>query len=216
MVEDELMDNLEKWLYFNSFIYYIIMFICPLFFMMECGGGIYIASHIIYAIFAFYSVIFEIVIVLKIQKRIDNPSVLKFNKWHFVELIMGQIARFDTYLNVCLFDLLYECGHLNLAIPVGTFICINLIYPFYQMIRRHTIKVSFNHTLPKIERNCDHCFIRENMLIATVLDSFCIDNNIKICKKHISFGRTMGIWTLATQDGPQYIIHLIFMFVVHT
>ena len=66
------------------------------------------------------------------------------------------------------------------------------------MIKRHTIKVSFNHTLPKIEKNCDHCFIREQMLIATVLDSFCIDNNVSICKKNISFGRTMGIWTLAT------------------
>ena len=66
IVEDELMDRLEKWLYVNSFIYYIIMFICPLLFMMECGGGIYIASHIIYGVFALYSVLFEVITVLKI------------------------------------------------------------------------------------------------------------------------------------------------------
>jgi hypothetical protein len=26
----------------------------------------------------------------------------------------------------------------------------------------------------------------------------------------------MGIWTLSTQDGPQYIIHLLFIFVIHS
>ena len=54
------------------------------------------------------------------------------------------------------------------------------------------------------------------MLLATVLDSFCIDNNIEICKKPVPFGRWQGIWTLATQDGPQYAIHLLFIFVVAT
>lgn len=54
------------------------------------------------------------------------------------------------------------------------------------------------------------------MLLATVLDSFCINNNIEICKRPVPFGRIMGIWTLATQDGPQYLIHLLFMFVIPT
>jgi hypothetical protein len=40
------------------------------------------------------------------------------------------------------------------------------------------------------------------MLLATVLDSFCIENNIEVCKKPIAFGRIMGIWTLLTQDAP--------------
>ena len=40
---------------------------------------------------------------------------------------------------------------------------------------------SYNHTLPRIERNCRLAFIRENMLLATVLDSFCIDNNVEVC-----------------------------------
>ena len=66
IVEDELMERLEVWLYVNSFIYYIIMFIAPFFFMNQCGGGIHYASHIIYGVFALYSIIFEIGIVLKI------------------------------------------------------------------------------------------------------------------------------------------------------
>ena len=53
------------------------------------------------------------------------------------------------------------------------------------------------------------------MMLATVLDSFCIDNNTEICKKPVPFGRIMGIWTLLTQDGPQYVIHLFFLFFVH-
>ena len=74
------------------------------------------------------------------------------------------------------------------------------------------MNTDFNHTLPKIERACDLSFIRENMLLATVLDSFCINNNVEVCKKQVTFGRMMGIWTLATQDGPQYLIHLLFLF----
>ena len=60
------MDKLEGFLYFNSFIYYIIMFAAPIFFMLECGEGIHMASNIIYACFAIYSIIFELVVVLKI------------------------------------------------------------------------------------------------------------------------------------------------------
>ena len=59
------------------------------------------------------------------------------------------------------------------------------------------------------------------MLTATVLDSFCIDNNCEVScfgkgKKLLPYGRLMGFWTLATQDGPQYLIHLLFMFAIHT
>ena len=62
---------------------------------------------------------------------------------------------------------------------------------------------------------CNVSFIRENMLVATVLDSFCIDNHVTICGKNIPFGRMMGIYTLLFQDGPQIIIHLIFLIFIH-
>ena len=66
------------------------------------------------------------------------------------------------------------------------------------MFRLLKIHQSFKHTLPKIERNCNLSFIRENMLIATVLDSFCISNSQDFMKKPIPFGRVSGTWTLAT------------------
>ena len=37
-------------------------------------------------------------------------------------------------------------------------------------------KTDHEYAMPRMERNCDLCFVRENMLMATVLDSFCIDN----------------------------------------
>lgn len=73
------------------------------------------------------------------------------------------------------------------------------------------------HTLPTIERCCKLAFIRENMLLATVLDSFCITNNIHVFKNtKLTIGRGMGIWTFFTQDCPQSIIHLLFMFIIES
>jgi|TARA_B110001450_G_scaffold251663_2_gene272118 hypothetical protein len=154
MVEDELMDGVTRLLYLNSLIYYTIMFLCPVLFLGACGEGIGSGTHYIYGAFSLLTVIGEIAIVRRIETKIANPLVLKFNKWHAVEILMGQIARFDTYLNVCLFHLLQECDHWNLAAPVGALIVLNAIYPFYKMTRLYNVgKVQdkFKHTLPKIE-----------------------------------------------------------------
>lgn len=113
-----------------------------------------------------------------------------------VEVVMGQIARFDTYLDVCFFSLLFQCSQWELVIPVGIFIILYLIYPFYTLIRVSSMSHSLKHTMPKIERNCMISFIREQMLLATVLDSFCIDNSIEVFKKPVHFGRFMGVYTL--------------------
>lgn len=105
-----------------------------------------------------------------------------------------------------------------MVIPVGVLILVYITYPLYSLVNLsgYTNKDRYKHTLPKIERNCDISFVRENMLMATVLDSFCIDNAVELCGKQVPFGRAMAIWTLATQDGPQMLIHLIFMFLVQT
>ena len=202
LIEDELMDGMTYILYLNSFVYYIIMFVCPLTFVEECGGGLNPISHLIYAAYSFVTIILEVALVLRIERRIKNKNILKLNKWHIVELFMGQIARFDTYLDVCFWNLLYQCSEWSLAGPIGALIILYILYPLYKLVRLLKVSQSFKHTLPKIERNCNLSFIRENMMLATVLDSFCIDNNAEICKKPVPFGRIMGIWTLVTQDGP--------------
>ena len=111
----------------------------------------------------------------------NNKRILKFNKWHFVELLFGSIARFDTYLDMCFFNLLHACDEYKLSLPVIFLIVVNFTYPLYTLIKLMHTNQSYNHTLPRIERNCRLAFIRENMLLATVLDSFCIDNNVEVC-----------------------------------
>ena len=66
-----------------------------------------------------------------------------------------------------------------------------------------------------MERNNQLAFIRENMLLATVLDSFCIDNTVTMCKKPIAFGKFMGAYTFLCQDFPQLTIHLYFLIAMH-
>jgi len=117
---------------------------------------------------------------------------------------MGQVARFDTYLDVCFLSLLWQCQVWNLVIPVGVFIIIYITYPLYSMLvlKRWHKDTRFKHIQPNIERCCKLAFIRENMLIATVLDSFCIKNNNEVCSINLTFGRAMASWTMLTQDGP--------------
>lgn len=201
-IEDELMDGITRALYLNSAVYYFIMFVCPIAFVQECSFGVSMISHYIFAIYSILTMLMEICIVLRIERKINNPNILSFNKWHAMELLMGQIARFDTYLDVCFFVLLLECDDFFIAIPVALLCLLYISFPLQRMWKLRKIKNDFGHTLPKIERNCNLAFMRENMLLATVLDSFCIDNSTEVCKKAVSFGRTMGIWTLATQDGP--------------
>ena len=129
------MDTITWNLYFNSFIYYIIMFICPFVFVEPCGGGVNPISHMIYLVYALLSGIFEVRTVFRIQNKVNDERVLKFNKWHWVELLMGQIARFDTYLDVCFLNLLLQCSVWKLVIPVMTLILLYITYPLTSIFR---------------------------------------------------------------------------------
>ena len=80
--------------------------------------------------------------------------------------------------------------------------------------------------MPLMESNNFLSFLRENMLLATVVDSFCINNNKSFLKKyknkkgqkgvHIVFGRMMGGLSFLLQDFPQFTIHACFKIFVYT
>ena len=60
-------------------------------------------------------------------------------------------------------------------------------------------------------------FLRENMLLATVVDSFCLNNTKHFFKKwndgkgvRLVFGRLMGGLSFFLQDFPQFTIHACF------
>ena len=103
----------------------------------------------------------------------------------------------------------------NLIYPVSIFIVLMLSYPMSQIFMLCKVNKTLTHTQPYMERNCFLAFIRENMLLATVLDSFCIDNTVTIAKKPIAFGKLMGAYTFFFQDFPQLTIHLYFLIFMH-
>ena len=70
IIEDELMDKMTYLLYLNSFVYYLIMFICPITFVEECGQGFNVVSHYIYVAYSIITIIMEITFVLQIERRI--------------------------------------------------------------------------------------------------------------------------------------------------
>ena len=67
-----------------------------------------------------------------------------------------------------------------------------------------------------MESTCFASFLREHMLLATVLDSFCIDNTYALCGREIVFGKLMGFWSFFTQDLPQGTLHVMFKLVIVT
>lgn len=107
-VETKIVPRVTYVVYFNSLIYYIIMFVAPLTLANECGKGLQPAVHFIYAGYALFTFIGELSIAcyLSRQPQVEKSNILNLNKWHFVELLMGQVARFDTYLDVCFFSLM--------------------------------------------------------------------------------------------------------------
>ena len=84
------MQNIGRAMYFLTIIYFITMFGLPAIFIEgECGEGI---GHWVYYVYggqALLTLSYEIIAVRLIEKRLHKKEVLQFNRWHFVEAIMG-------------------------------------------------------------------------------------------------------------------------------
>ena len=52
------------------------------------------------------------------------------------------------------------------------------------------------------------------MLLATVLDSFCINNSFYLAGRPVVFGKLMGFISFFTQDFPQLTIHVMFKLLI--
>ena len=117
-------------MYFLTLIYFVIMFGVPVLFINgECGDGVETWVLILYATQAVMTLIYEVVAVKGIERRLQKKQFFEFNRWHFIEAIMGQIARFDTFLDTCFMVLLIQCDLWNLVYPVCVFIFFYLLYP---------------------------------------------------------------------------------------
>ena len=123
----------------------------------------------------------------------------------------------DTYFCMVFF-VLVDAGRVwRLMIPVGGLILLSQVFPTLIIIG-NCCKNSKKSTspLPKIETAAQLCLVRENMMLSTVLDSFCIDNFRIIFGQKIIMGRLMAILNFLLQDLPQTAIHWLFLVFVHT
>lgn len=83
------MKGLTCYVYTNSVIYFLIVFILPFLLVKDCGEGLDPMCHMIYGFYSIVNLIGELCNVCAIKKSINNDDILKLNAWHFVELAFG-------------------------------------------------------------------------------------------------------------------------------
>ena len=69
-IEDDVMDEITLILQINNIIYYNIKFVCPIIFVEECVMVLSDTSYLIYVFYSLLTIIMEVFLVLKIQKRV--------------------------------------------------------------------------------------------------------------------------------------------------
>ena len=92
---------------------------------------------------------------------------------------MGQIARLDTFMDFLFIVILIDClPKMRWWFAISSFyMASNLIFPIFMLCKMARMKKThLEHTMPYMEANNFLSFLRENMLLATVVDSFCINN----------------------------------------
>ena len=189
--------HLNAW----TVVYYIIMLVLPpLAIGDECGKTFDFWLYIAFGGYIALVAIWEVWVVLKIQRLVGKANILKFNKWHVVELFMGSIARTDTFIDILFIHLVGHCPEdfSTWIYPTVVFATVNLTLTLTMLIRQ--CKTDFGNKLyqPVLESTCFASFIRESMLVATVLDSFCINNCFYAFDRPLVFGKLMGFISFFT------------------
>ena len=199
------MPRIKRHLYWWTVVYYLFIIVLPYVAIHEECGRTY--DPWIYYLFGTYMVfsgLWEICQVLEIQRIANNKRLLEFNKWHTVELFMGTIARTDTFLDILFLHLIMQCwsDFEPYCISSLIFAVLNILFPLVMLIKLLAFDATNALVQPYMESACFVSFIRETMLLATVLDSFCIDNSFYIAGKPLVFGKLMGFISFFTQDFP--------------
>jgi hypothetical protein len=161
-------------------IYYLITLVLPYIAIKhECGKTYDPWIYYVYGAYLALSGIWEIYQVLEIQRLANNKRLLQFNSWHVVELFMGSIARTDTFLDILFLHLIMNCWNqfVPWCISSLTFAVLNITFPLIMLLRLMRTDQVNSLVQPYMESACFVAFIRETMLLATVLDSFCINNS---------------------------------------
>ena len=182
MLEEEEMQPIRVMMYFWSVMYYFILFGLSFTFKQQyCGGLFYEPLYVCYGTYAILNGIWEVYLVMRIQNKILEifnrdetraKKLLDFNRWHVVELFMGQIARLDTFLDFIFIVIIINCPELNWWLIIsGFYMSTKLLWDIGILIKMAKLEASFEHTMPYMESNNYLSFLRENMLLGTVLPS---------------------------------------------
>jgi hypothetical protein len=101
-LEEIFMPTVKRHLYVWTVVYYLIMLALPTVALGydKCFFEFEVWIFIVYGVYLVLCAVWEIWVVLKIQRIINNRDLLHFNKWHVVELFMGAIARTDTFIDI--------------------------------------------------------------------------------------------------------------------
>ena len=77
----------------------------------------------------------------KFKEKRKAKRLLDFNRWHVVELFMGQIARLDTFLDFLFIVIIMDCPELKWWLIVsGFYMASNLIFPIFMLIKMANMK----------------------------------------------------------------------------
>ena len=77
-------------MYILTLIYFGTMFGLPsIYINEECGAGVGVWIYYLYGAQGLLTGCYEVWAVKRIEKRIQKKSILSFNRWHVVELVMG-------------------------------------------------------------------------------------------------------------------------------
>ena len=142
------MPRIKRHLYYWSIMYYLIVLVIPyVAISSECGKTYDPWLYYVYAAYITLSGIWEVWQVLEIQRVAANKRILFFNSWHFVELLMGSIARTDTFLDILFLHLIMNCWEdfLPYCISSLTFAVFNIIFPLVMLLR--LLKTDFGNSL---------------------------------------------------------------------
>lgn len=87
---------------------YVCLF--PYFYIHSCEQGMYISAHVMYALLAGATFVFELKVSKRIVAVIEPLSGKKrLSNFQTLRLAMGQLGRLDIYTNFCFVVICFEC-----------------------------------------------------------------------------------------------------------
>lgn len=198
-------------IYLSVFFFYLTALLIPLTEGDSCKNGHSDSTFFYYNIYAVMSAVFELVMILYLQRRVDDGEILQVNKFHLVKIVTGQLGRADFFTDVLFVTQIYWCDY-DALLAVGV-LCL-FFSSFYQLIMFFKLmRKDEKQLLENIERNCKLAYISEHHALAVILDSFSLSNFQAVGEKTITVPKIMSSIKSLVEDLPQFLIQVVYILV---